>query len=170
MAVLMSIFSFLEALVQNYTGILTVIGIPLLTFFVTKSANRSAEDRAANERRTERKLAAELKLVEFRQQWIENLRADFSEFLSMASMADEEFKDWEALTAAAIKIQLAMNPKDKAYPEIIRLVNLVIAQMVADTDKQSKSAEKLALLMQATLKREWDRLKVDLKNVEILNE
>ena len=151
--------------IANHTPLLTLIGIPTISFMVTYFTNRFAEARDTKQRSTERFLASELKLVEFRQIWINDLRNELTQFTSKLGMADENFGEWEAAAGHVTKIQLLMNPNDPDYPELVELSTNLIRAMSDDEKLAADNANRIVRIAQRILKREWERLKEDLNRV-----
>lgn len=151
--------------VSSHTDLLALVGIPLLTILVTWRTNRAAENRATKQRKIERKLAQELKLVDFRQAWINELRGAFVEYHG-ALYADGGTHNIDMMRVAQLitKITLLMNSNDPDYPELVRTRKALIAEVAAGNPAPSLAGSND--IAKKILKREWERLKADLKKVE----
>jgi hypothetical protein len=162
---LSSISTSVNAWIVAHKELLAVVGIPLISWFVTNIAARTSEQRSSAERQMERRLRTELKLIEFRQRWIDELRSELSSFVGHITTAKEDSLDQQAGIESLAKIQLLMNPKDPDYDELTIKMRKLIRTMTAD---QAGGQEALELLKisQTILKREWDRLKLDVAEVE----
>lgn len=167
---LMSFLSAIEAWISDHANLVTVIGIPFLTYLVTLGLNRSAERRAFADRKTERRLATELKLVEFRQDWINRLRTELVGYTAMvatAGAAGKDFDRWEELAERIATIELLMNPGDERYEDLKKRMTNLAKDAFVDGQSVTETVENLTALSQSILKQEWERLKSDLKNVEL---
>ncbi len=114
--------------------------------------------------RKQLKFNHELKLAEFRQKWIDNLRDTMAEFQAIGTHPKTDQileKDFYKL---GTKIQLLMNPADSEYD---KLHSIMYEYYYAQTpDEKNNLDDTFVKLCQGILKREWDRLKSDLKNAE----
>ncbi len=150
----------LNSWIVEHQAVIAIVGVPLLTLVVTALvsyftvlANNNAQDR-------QRELSHQLKLAEFRQSWINDMREDFaiytartwSEALNKGPEAQKE------LLVAQARILMRMNPSDPDYDSILCSLRSPIAH---------PESEKKALfeIGQRVLKREWERLKDDLNAV-----
>lgn len=136
----------------------------MLTFFVTQVASVSSVRRAKHERQVERDIAREMKLVEFRQSWINALRDDLSEFSSLCGNAcyrELDSENYLLLGKVSERISLRLNPSDKSYS---RLHNCKSEILMAAAKKKidSNAKEEFTSISQSILKGEWDRIKRDL--------
>lgn len=146
--------------VSTHTDLLALVGIPLLTLLVTWKTNLAAEKRATEQRNIERKLAQELKLVEFRQAWINDLRSAFSQLHGTITEKPVNVSKIAELTS---RITLLMNPNDEDHQELQDVLTaLLVDRKVSATPPLAKSK----IIGQRILKREWERLKSDLVNVD----
>jgi hypothetical protein len=130
------------------------LGVPLTVALVTYLINR--QNRIAS---------AAVKVAEFRQAWINTLRESVSEFLHV--FVDEK-PDAEKLRKAILlqnRITLLMNQKDEDYDELVGNINLALANIgVRETQE---ACNKVRSSTQRVLKREWNRVKSDLKNQKV---
>jgi hypothetical protein len=150
-----------------YQAILTSIGtlilIIALTFITTIVSNESAAKRDISNR----KVAAELKIVEFRQKWIDELRSDIAEFLSLTGN-DVSSIDLDKLHLLNVRIQLRLNPNEDATGEMLGIISKILQAIRGDDDRSLTDAQTaMQLLASDILKTEWDRIKSDLKNAQI---
>ena len=110
-----------------------------------------------------------------RQQWIDHLRDDISEFLSLINHyllytdipleTEDELSRYRRLLYLEAKIQMMVNPKEKDHQKLIELIGLLITTIHrTKTEKQrmdeiSSHHNSLITLSQKILKREWERVK-----------
>jgi hypothetical protein len=152
---------------STYQAILTSIGtlvlVIALTVITTNLSNKSASDREIANRR----VSTEIKIVEFRQVWINDLRNDFSEFLSIAGNP----QDHEMVTRLhllAVRIHLRLNPDEKTtFTLMENITNVLSAISEKDRNALSEASSQLQGSASALLKGEWNRLKRDLKAAQI---
>ena len=121
----------------------------------------SQERRAAAERKAERELQRQLKVSEFRQQWINELRDEFAEFIVLTGKLFRGGQiDLFECYAHLSKLRMRMNPSDPNFQELMEI--LQTASTTKDLQKLAEAHGALALLGQKILKSEWERLKSDL--------
>lgn len=151
--------------IADHKELLTLLGIPALTFMVTRLANRGIEKRAAAERQVEGQLAREIKLADFRQQWITKLREEFSQVLAISS-ADKKNQDvLRAANARIVSILLRMNPEEESAQNVYDLL-LKAINFKGNTEEETALHLIAASQMNSLLKAEWERLKNDLQPSE----
>lgn len=129
---------------------------------------------AANKRElANRKIASEIELSEFRQVWINELRADISTLVDLASRDSEslempklnaEIRKMKGLDA---KIRMRLNPRGIQEKE---LDNCVVHLIDCYSDQKNNvkavaAREKLVMVGSIFLKNEWDDLKKRLKKL-----
>ncbi len=123
-------------------------------------ASREAEERSASERKLQLELARRMKLADFRQNWIDKLREDFSVLLSQSEGERE-------MNRRIQNILLRMNPKEDAPKEIFEKMLLMI------NEKGSKEREEISFdltnLVNRYLKSEWDVLKTEMSEYDKLS-
>ncbi len=110
-----------------------------------------------------------------RQQWIDHLRDDISEFLSIINHyllytyipveSEDELRQYRRLLYLEAKIQMMVNPKEEDHQKMIELIGLLITT-IHKTEKEKQRLDKIAslhnsliALSQQILKREWERVK-----------
>lgn len=159
---------FLEENAGILTSVGTIVFVGLITIFATHLSNVSSENRERNNRH----IAAEIKLSDFRQTWINGLRDDISEL--SAHLATSDYGEAEVRYKGILllnRIKLRMNRKDKNYEMLLEAIRLAIAEASENSKKpREKKADKnreLISVSQDVLKSEWERLKRDLKFARI---
>lgn len=100
---------------------------------------------------------AQLKHADFRQNWINALRDEMTNFQSLAVAK----QPWTAKTDAALvksstKVLLLMNPKDRDYQRLLNALQAVLAGWHVERDKWLDAHADLIMLCQQILKREWN--------------
>ena len=110
-----------------------------------------------------------------RQQWIDRLREDISEFLSLINHyllyteipleTEDEQRSYRRLLYLEAKIQMMVNPKEEDHLKLIELIGLLITTIHGSKSEEkrmdiiSTNHNKLIALSQQILKREWERVK-----------
>lgn len=120
-------------------------------------------DQSRDNARLQTKLAANLKLAEMRQAWIDRLRDDMASFQSLGVTPDLEHRSAQDFYRLGTKIQLSMNPAD---PDYAGLYACLLAFHRAKTEQEKYDADPAYVeVCQRILKREWDVLKSEIKAV-----
>lgn len=158
-------FQKVESFVGGYAGILLSLGtlflVSLLALLTTVITNRYSDQRYA----TNRQISTAVKLSDFRQVWINELRADLAEIITLTSESwkdDEQESNSRAMLLMS-RILLRLNPGNE---DIVKLRSTILdACDKALNDKVNLDVTtELLVLSQIILKREWDRLKTDLES------
>ncbi|MGC2106427.1 MAG: hypothetical protein WA647_15130 [Candidatus Acidiferrum sp.] len=142
---------------SNQIAIAVFFPLAMATVFTFLTVWLSGRNAAVNARR-QNELAARMKLADFRQAWINELRNCFSDFQSRGTMREPmEVREMQRI---AFKIRLLMNKKDANYGSLDSLIR----GLLGNTDQQAamKIVEEMIPLCQAILKEEWEVLKRDL--------
>lgn len=166
-----------EALVSKYDGIIISIGTLLLVtglaVFTTFLSNKNAARLEAANRensdlreRANRRIATQLKLVEFRQAWINDLRDQLAAYYGKVAVAGPNFNGWDELAQIGNKILLLMNPEDKDYNALVGVLTRVTDAMHGQVGEAVAAHSEMRDIAQRILKREWNRLKDDLGSVD----
>lgn len=160
----------IEDFLTRYDAILTSVGTLLLVSALALSgtylANRSSERRENANRRTQ----IEMRLAEFRQDWIDGLRDDLAELASILnSDTDLDKRRHEKMVVLHARIMLRMNNGDMKYPDLLNGMSGYIKAARLEGGKERDIAltaahTELITVSQDILKREWDRLKKDLND------
>ena len=120
-------------------------------------------------RRNER-LTMELKILEFRHEWISKLRTEMTMFhsglMAVTAVKGKGFsvQDHKKHAAHGKTIQLLMNPDDEDYDNLVTLMTEMTQAMYDETKSREEitnSFSRFTDLCQDVLKREWERLKSD---------
>ena len=121
----------LSAWIDERQALLILIVMPLLTLIVTWRINKASERRAFQQRLIERSLSRQLKLADFRQRWIDEMRDDIAEYsaLTWNSEINTGVESQKALVTLQARILMRMNPDDIDYPKL----QSALATPVADS-------------------------------------
>ncbi len=109
----------------------------------------------------QRALEKEIKLSEYRQLWINDLRDTIAEFGAITSVRENWEKHQERIVGLVFKIEMMMNPNDPDYGNLREALKYRVNNPVQSS---SPVCDNLLEVSQGVLKREWDRLKSDLEN------
>jgi hypothetical protein len=134
---------------------LPLLAAAILAFLTTWISDRSASKNA----KAQIEIAAALKLADFRQAWINELRDCISllQTKSLDVTTLDKPRDESEIERLAYKIHLLMNPNDPNYSELSGYIDSLVGAGDYPTVK------KVTSLTQAILKTEWEVLKRDLK-------
>lgn len=136
----------------------TVSGIVafLSAWYSTRRALRTEQSKLA--------FQGTLKISEFRQNWINELRDCISDFQSHGVLpSNDPTKDREFYRLGT-KIELLMNPNDPDYDQLQGLMYEFLVAANGDTISKYGNNAEFVEVSQRILKREWERLKADLKS------
>ena len=128
----------------------------VFTFLSIWLSGRNANKNA----RRQNDLAAKLKLAEFRQKWINDLREAMSEFQAGGLVNKYETGELKELYRLAARIRLMMNNKDPEYGSLSNSIDVLLLN--ANEEGRIKLVRDLIPVMQKILKTEWEVLKRDL--------
>jgi len=145
----------------KYLTLIASVGIPLLTLYVT-SRIASAATAASNEAaKKQRELTYKLKMADFRQAWINDMREDLALYtaLTWSSDLNKGAESEKARVIANARILMRMNTKDQNY----EVVQKSLLDPVASKEKGSRALYQVG---QDILKAEWTRVKDDLEAVD----
>ena len=108
-------------------------------------------------------LAANVKLADFRQAWINGLRDDMAAFQALGVTPGVAQRSEQEFYRLGTRIELRMNPQDPDYDE---LHECLYAFLHADDDHRKYAANpRYVEVCQRILKREWDVLKNEVQLV-----
>ncbi len=161
--------------VLTSTLIATIVSALVGAFghWITRGNTKLAAKISSENAKLAARLEAAKKLTDSRQNWIDQLRQDMSEFLALASLksrkstvgeglSDEQFF---RLVSLMTRIEMRMNPKDKEYS------NLHAGMMSCVANKEAAelggSSAQLVDTCQKILKKEWEVLKAKIEDLDI---
>lgn len=157
----MNFFEAIDTWLQNHLTLVASVAVPLLAValtgwisYLTTKANTKAQDQ-------QRELNHQLKLADFRQAWINDMREDFAIYIdqSWRSKSNENVQAKTEKRMAQARIMMRMNPCDPDY-------QIMLDSLRRPFSKPEEDSEALVVVGQRILKREWERLKDDLKKVD----
>ena len=147
------------------TAILTTIGTAVLSgliafgtaWFSVRKTLKSEKERRLHE--------TVIKIADMRHLWLSELRDTLAEFQSIGvhpGTISAENPDFYRL---GTKIELLMNPNDPDYKSLQDMLYQFL-QFDDDIEKKFKPNSKFIEISQGILKREWERLKNELRSPE----
>ncbi|MFT6021945.1 MAG: Tfp pilus assembly protein PilO [Ascidiaceihabitans sp.] len=148
-----------------HQALVATIMIPILTLFVSWVVSYASEKRMEKSRRADRLLQTELKLVEFRQAWISELREKLALFHSLTGQQKtENLSDTIECFTVYSSVMMSMNIEDP----LVRELSGIMTECTEDLEPSdlADAHVKLTFMAQKILKAEWERLKNDLTSVE----
>ena len=127
------------------------------TFLSTIVASRTASANA--DRQID--LTSRVKLADYRQNWINDLRDSFAELQSCG--LTNKFTDAEMtkLYRLSAKVHLLMNRDDLRYAKVSGAIMAITSN--ASSESRARAVQDLTAVAQDVLKTEWEVLKTDLK-------
>ncbi len=144
----------------------TAIGL-LISFLGHRILKSNAELSAAISRQNAElaaSLQAKVKLAEFRQKWIDELRIDMAEYQSEGMLLHRQPANLPKVLELGARIKLRMNPRDENFE---RLSNCIIEIRTARNSEEALDAmDPYLAVSQDILKAEWDVLRKDLKKLD----
>ena len=147
--------------IDGHLPLVVSVGVPVLTGIVAAVVSYLPTLANNNAQNRQRELTHQLKLAEFRQAWINDMREDFALYTAR-TWSDDLIEGVDARKERIIthtRILMRMNPNDPDY-EAVRS-SLLTPKAVPEDGREA-----LFLIGQRVLKREWERLKKDLKEVD----
>ncbi len=173
---------------MDFAGYTWDVGV-IASFFAAGAAwyaarkARDSSDRANNISEKNVAASVELQIIQFRQEWINDLRSELVEFITVILMGDNTNSSLLKLSSHHMAINLMLNETDdyvKELQEQLTILALRKARKVAKVidgpildinddlatklkDKTTFSANEFQRLARLILKNEWERLKRDVK-------
>ena len=160
----MSIDQISELLNSHQLLVISVI-VPLISLLVATGASWYSTRKVLMLDKHKMNFERVMKVAEFRQSWINNLRDEMAEFQSYGVHPGTDPANERIFYKLGTKIELLMNPNDPDYSALHQQMYNFLSVSDGDAiDKYSQNAEFITCC-QRILKREWDRLKSDIEKV-----
>lgn len=162
------LFTDLNKWLLDHQALVVTFGIPLLTALsaaivslVTTKANLIAQ-------RKQRLLQVETQLCQFRQIWIDALRDDLSLCANLAARFQEDHANVQVRSElvgiiSRVRMRISLNDPDDEELTKAFAKALGASQEFSEWDENT---ETISIVGQRMLKREWERLKLDLRAIE----
>ncbi|MBI1494666.1 hypothetical protein [Halocynthiibacter styelae] len=156
----------LDEFIGKYQNLTIALGTLLIVFVLavlgTYLANVSAEKREE----TNRKVQSELQIAQFRQAWINQMRDDISEFTHLSFVRSGGVVD-KKISWLYFKIGMSLNTEEDLANSLGAAMHS--ATQCPETDKADAS-DAVARAGREYLKKEWNRLKKDIRDAQLLKE
>lgn len=136
--------------------------IPLVSAVVAAASSWYSTRRALSTERTKMVFEGTLRVAEFRQAWINDLRDEMAEFQSHGVLPGHDPTTDRSFYKLGTKIELLMNPRDPDYSQLQSLMYGFLSAANGDTFAKYGHNEQFVSVCQRILKREWERLKADI--------
>ncbi|MEW9918192.1 hypothetical protein AB2B41_01135 [Marimonas sp. MJW-29] len=155
-----------NAFLKRYNAIFLSLGtifvVSVIAIYTTYLAGWYAERRD----RVNRSISAQLKLAEFRQIWISEMRNDISELLRL-SYSPESAQDVAKAYGLSMKIEMRLNPAEPLAMAVSESL-LQVSETSGNDAKHHLALSNLTVASRKYLKAEWKRLKEDIASAQIL--
>ena len=148
--------------------LVTLVATPILSLVVGWIAARYSARTVILSARTERVHQSALEIGRYRQAWIDALRDDLAEFAGISVVvhtAGPPAEKIERVAVLAMRIRMRMNRTDLDYLELVNTLTTQTENFLLGSAAKKRGGP-IVLLSQNILKREWERLKSDLREAE----
>lgn len=162
------LLSDLNGWISEHQALVVTVGVPILTVastaiisLVTTKANLEAQ-------RRQRILQIETQLCQSRQIWIDSVREDLALASGLATRFETDFENTQLkseLVSVISRVRMKINPADPDDEELMKAFAKALGAS-EETHGWDENTEAIAHVGQRILKREWERLKLDLRAVE----
>lgn len=182
-----------DVLIENLASFAAVVSALIAGGFALwghQTAKKSAESAtkvsrdnaqlAAEIARRNAILSAELEIAKTmtasRQEWINVLREDMAEFAGISArrsrvIASGEVlgaEEFERMVVLSARIQMRLNPKDDHFEDLLDSISS--CSLEKDAGKHGRATKDFVQVSQKILKKEWEVLKNELKNLKNLDD
>ncbi|MCA0930498.1 hypothetical protein [Ruegeria profundi] len=168
-----------DAIFMSVGTLLIVSGLAVLTARIASQSVSTVEAENRKNRiemaKIQLKSAKEMKIAEFRQKWIDDMRRDVAEYVSLSATdimsketddkdrQEEKEARRERLTALSSQIYLRLNPNEDLSERLAASIrNISEARRAKDISAMNDLLREFASISREILKGEWRRLKDDL--------
>ncbi|MBR6123890.1 hypothetical protein IKQ19_09915 [Candidatus Saccharibacteria bacterium] len=138
-----------DFIIPLISGIGAIVAAIITSMCMLKNANKK------------RSFESVLKIAEFRQQWINDLRNSMAEFQSYGALPGNNPTRIRDFYLLGTKIELLMNPDDEDYGALHETLEAFYDAETKTENEKFSVDEKYVKVCQRILKREWERLKKD---------
>lgn len=151
-------------LMANQLLYISVI-MPVISGLVALGSSRFAVRHALQSERRRREHEAVIQISEFRQRWINEFRDRISEFAGIISVDTQDQEIDKEVVELVFKIELLVNPKGEGFAKLrAALKYRADARALGGTKGLNTDHDNLLEVTQQILKREWTRLKKELRD------
>jgi hypothetical protein len=146
--------------------LVTLVVTPIVAAVVGAAATWYSGRRNLLAARTERMHQAAVEIARYRQAWIDSLRDDLSEYagiIAMTYIGAPPVERAERIAMLAMRIRMRMNRDDPDYQRLTEVLSRDLERFLLGKRDEQEEGEALVPVSQLILKREWERLKADLR-------
>lgn len=148
------------------SAVFELVKSPIASAFIAAVVAFAVTSFTIRSRTKERYLAKELKLSEYRQVWINNLRDAIAEFGAKTSGLKSWDERGEDIVGLTFKIEMMMNPEDPDYAALRKALKYRADAVGKNGAVHLDEAhDNLMEVGQRVLKREWKRVRSDLDKI-----
>lgn len=158
-----------EGLLSDRQELIIALGTLFLVAGFSVWGNHLSNSSAERRERVNRTLMAELKIAEFRQQWIDELRKELAAYYALA-FTDPDHRDMKEFGAMMTKIRMRLNLTEPLALDLY--ISMLTVGDIKGRDPK-KIGEDLSDYMEKGhkfLRGEWVRLKKDIRDAQLLVE
>ena len=150
-------------------NLLEFIIMPVLSGIIAWRVSRYSTRKALQAEQSKLEFRGTLKISEFRQNWINDLRNCMAEFHSYGILPDfDPSRQEQEFYRLGTKIELLMNPKDPEYGELQDVMYEFLDSAEGTKEDKYRVNPGFVKVCQKILKNEWERLKKDVKKIDLL--
>jgi phosphate/sulfate permease len=156
-------------LVLKYQLLISLVLSPIISLIIAAVAAWYSAKRAIASERFGRMHQSALEIAKYRQAWIDGLRDDLAEFAGVTSIARVGVlpaDKAERVAVLSMRIRMRMNRVDQDYQDLVSTLANDTERFFLGTKEQQVSTKPLVYVAQQILKREWERLKSDLRGAD----
>ncbi len=153
----------LSSWIDAHQLLVVAVLIPLVSAASAAASSRYSTTRALKTEHRKIHLEGTLKIAEFRQAWINNLRDVMAEFQSYGVLPGSDPMKEREFYRLGTRIELLMNPKDPDYSALQNQLYAFMRSADGNMLDKFRNNPEYVSLCQKILKREWDRLRRDIE-------
>ena len=155
----------------EHQALVASFSVPLLTLIVTAIVTISQSTQASRNRINDREIQRLVKIAEFRETWLNDLRNELADLISYSLDRGERAPEKSvAFNRSLAKVRLRLNEKEESTAELNDALDEILDyHELAKNKDDPRRGEAQSQLVQAgrkILKAEWDRLRSDLELVD----
>lgn len=147
----------------------SLIILPIISALVGGIAAWFSAKRAIASERASRTHRSAIEIAGYRQAWIDALRDDLSEFSGLTNVAHVDNvtpENIERVSILCMRIQFRMNRDDPDYHDLMKILHGSVEAYFLKKPFRETGIAPNGPIAQQILKREWERLKADLREAD----
>jgi hypothetical protein len=162
-------FEELNSWLIAHQTLVTLVATPVLSALVGGAAAWYSGQKVILSARTERIHQSAIEIARYRQAWIDALRDDLAEFSGITAVAfsgQPPIEKAERTAVLSMRIRMRMNRSDPEYHGLVETLFGENERYFLGKNESALQYAPIVDLSQDILKREWERLKCDLRAAE----